>query len=137
MCELLRGRVTVAAALTIVVTSVLAVGSTAASDEVQLNVLLITADDLGYEAVDILGGKVPDVMPNLTELASQSLSFEQAHVNIAICAPSRGVIATGRYGHNSGLFGFNKLSRPVPTVFDTFQKAGYLTGKLGGELACW
>ncbi len=95
------------------------------------NVLLITADDLGYEAVDFLSGKVPDVMPNLTALASQSLSFSHAHVNAAICAPSRGIIATGRYGHNSGLFGFNKLSRQLPTVFGTFQNAGYLTGILG------
>ncbi len=95
------------------------------------NVLLITADDLGYEAVDHLGGKVPDVMPNLSRLAAQSMSFQYAHVNVAICAPSRGVIATGRYGHNSGLFGFNKLSKQIPTVFGTFQKADYLTGILG------
>lgn len=95
------------------------------------NILLITADDLGYEAVNCLGGKVPNVTPNMDRLASEGMSFRYAHVNSAICAPSRGVIATGRYGHNSGLFGFNKLSRPMPTTFGTFQKAGYLTGILG------
>jgi beta-glucosidase-like glycosyl hydrolase len=96
-----------------------------------LNVLLITADDLGYEAVDFLKGKVKGVMPNLDKLCSQSVSFRHGFMNAAICAPSRGIIATGRYGHNSGLFGFNKLSIKIQTLFGTFQKAGYLTGILG------
>lgn len=102
-----------------------------ATDDVRTNILLITADDLGYEATNVLGGAVADVTPNLDRLASQGMSFQHAHVNAAICAPSRGIIATGRYGHNSGLFGFNKLSKPLPTVFGTFQEAGYLTGVLG------
>ncbi len=99
--------------------------------ESPLNVLLITADDLGYEAMDFLDGKVPGVTPNLSKLAAEGLSFQHGFVNNAICCPSRSIIATGRYGHNSGLFGFNKLSKPIPTVFGTFQKAGYLTGVLG------
>ncbi|MEI6536674.1 MAG: sulfatase [Verrucomicrobiaceae bacterium] len=99
--------------------------------EPPLNVLLITADDLGYEAMDFLDGKVPGGTPNLSKLASEGLSFQHGYVNCAICAPSRSIIATGRYGHNSGLFGFNKLPKPAPTVFGTFQKAGFLTGILG------
>jgi N-sulfoglucosamine sulfohydrolase len=99
--------------------------------EPPLNVLLITADDLGYEAMDFLDGKVPGVTPNLSKLAAEGLSFQHGFVNNAICCPSRSIIATGRYGHNSGLFGFNKLPKPIPTVFGTFQKAGYLTGVLG------
>ena len=99
--------------------------------EPPLNVLLITADDLGHEAMDFLDGKVPGVTPNLSKLASESLSFQHGFVNAAICCPSRSIIATGRYGHNSGLFGFNKLPKTIPTVFGTFQKAGYLTGVLG------
>lgn len=103
----------------------------ATAEEKPLNILLITADDLGYEALDFLGGTVADVTPNLSKLASESLSFKRAHVNIAICAPSRSIIGTGRYGHNSGCFGFNKLPKDIPTVYSTFQKNGYLTGILG------
>jgi len=99
--------------------------------EPPLNILLITADDLGYEAVDFLHGKVPGVMPHLDKLAAESLSFQHGFVNAAICAPSRSIIATGRYGQNSGLYGFNKMPKKIPTVFETFQKAGYLTGVLG------
>jgi N-sulfoglucosamine sulfohydrolase len=111
--------------LTFVATSVVRGGAA------QLNILLITADDLGYEAVNYLGGEVPDVTPNLDSLASESMNLTLGYNNVAICAPSRSVIATGRYGHNSGLFGFNKLTRDIPTTFGTFQKAGYLTGVLG------
>ncbi|MFT5125958.1 MAG: N-sulfoglucosamine sulfohydrolase [Kiritimatiellia bacterium] len=95
------------------------------------NILLITADDLGYEAIDFLGGKIPNVTPHLSQFAKESMSFELGHVNIAICAPSRSVIATGRYGFNSGCFGFNKLPEKIPTVFGTFKGNGFLTGVLG------
>ena len=99
--------------------------------EPPLNVLLITADDLGYETIDFLAGKVPGVTPNISKLATEGVSFQHGYVNAAICAPSRSVMATGRYSHNSGLYGFNKMPKKIPTVFDTFQKAGYLTGVLG------
>ena len=32
------------------------------------------------------------------------------------------MIATGRYGHNSGCTGFNKLPKNIPTVFGTFKE---------------
>jgi N-sulfoglucosamine sulfohydrolase len=95
------------------------------------NILLITADDLGHEVMPFLGGAPRDITPNLSKLATEGMSFHNAHVNIAICAPSRSIIATGRYGHNSGCFGFNKLPKKIPTVFGTFKKNGYLTGILG------
>ena len=95
------------------------------------NILLITADDLGYEAVNFINEYTNDLTPNLDKLASEGMSFDHAFVNTAICAPSRGIIATGRYGFNSGLFGFNKLTKEVPTVFGTLKDAGYLTGILG------
>ena len=91
--------------------------------EPPLNVLLITADDLGYETIDFLAGKVPGVTPNISKLATEGVSFQHGYVNAAICAPSRSVMATGRYSHNSGLYGFNKMPKKIPTVFDTFQKA--------------
>ncbi len=96
-----------------------------------LNILLITADDLGHEVLPFLGGAPRDITPNLSKLATQAMSFHHAHVNIAICAPSRSIIATGRYGHNSGCIGFNKLPKDIPTVFGTFKENGYLTGILG------
>ncbi|MFQ5809344.1 MAG: sulfatase, partial [Armatimonadota bacterium] len=108
-------------------------GLRAGAEPSKLNVLLFTADDLGPDAVGpgCLGGKVPDLTPNLDRFASQSLRFRNAHVTVAICQPSRGCLATGRYGHNSGVYGFFQTERDIPTVMETLSDAGYLTGVLG------
>ncbi len=103
----------------------------ALSSSPPLNILLFTADDLGHEQLDFHGGGVSDVTPNLSKFSAENHTFLRGHVNIAICAPSRSIIATGRYGHNSGCYGFNKLPKKIPTVFAHFKEHGYLTGVLG------
>lgn len=102
-----------------------------ASVEERLNVLLFTADDLHCGSLGCFGGRVPGLTPNLDSFASQGMRFERAHVNVAICQPSRGVLATGLYGHNSGIMGFMHTDRKIPTVMQTLREAGYLTGILG------
>jgi N-sulfoglucosamine sulfohydrolase len=108
-------------------------GFAAGEEGNNLNVLLFTADDLGPDSVGVgaLGGMVPDLTPNLDRFAAQSLRFRHAHVTAAICVPSRGCLATGLYGHNSGVYGFIKTERDVPTVMETLGDAGYMTGVLG------
>ncbi|MCL5282966.1 MAG: sulfatase [Planctomycetes bacterium] len=97
----------------------------------KLNILLFTADDLNCDTVGCFGGKVPGLTPNLDAFAIEGLRFAHAHVNAAICQPSRGVLATGRYGHNSGVMGFMHTTRDIPTIMQTLRDAGYLTGILG------
>jgi len=96
-----------------------------------LNVLLFTADDLSRNSLGCFGGKVPGLTPNLDAFAAEGMRFENAHVTVAICQPSRGVLGTGRYGHNSGIMGFMHTDRDIPTVMQTLRDAGYLTGVLG------
>jgi N-sulfoglucosamine sulfohydrolase len=96
-----------------------------------LNVLLFTADDLNCDSVGCFGGKVPGLTPNLDVFASEGMRFEYAHVTVAICQPSRGVLATGLYGHNSGIMGFMHTERNIPTIMQTLRDAGYLTAVLG------
>ena len=51
--------------------------------------------------------KVPGTTPNMDRLAKEGLRFEHGHVStIAICQPTRAVLMTGRYPHNSGALGF-------------------------------
>jgi N-sulfoglucosamine sulfohydrolase len=97
----------------------------------RLNILLFAADDLHCESVGCFGGRIPGLTPNLDRFASQGMRFERAHVNVAICQPSRGVLATGRYGHNSGIMGFMHTRRDIPTVMQTLKDAGCITGILG------
>jgi N-sulfoglucosamine sulfohydrolase len=99
--------------------------------KLNLNVLLFTADDLNCDSVGCFDGKVPGLTPNIDHFASQGMRFERAHVTVAICQPSRGVLATGRYGHNSGIMGFMHTDRDIPTVMRSLGEVGYLTGVLG------
>jgi N-sulfoglucosamine sulfohydrolase len=96
-----------------------------------LNILLFTADDLHCKSVGCFGGKVPGLTPNLDAFSAEGMRFEYAHVTVAICQPSRGVLATGLYGHNSGIMGFMHTTRDIPTIMQTLRDAGYLTGVLG------
>lgn len=95
------------------------------------NILLFTADDLHAESLGVYGGKVPDLTPNLDRFAAQGMLFNRAHVNVAICAPCRAVIATGLLSHNSGAMGFMKARPNTPDIVTTLRGAGYLAGILG------
>lgn len=111
-------------------------GAVAASSLAQpvgnrLNILLITADDLGYEAVGCLNPGLPDLTPNLDRFAREGQSFKYGHTNTPICQPSRATIASGRYGSTSGMMGFIHLKKNIPTVMQSLREAGYMTGILG------
>ena len=97
----------------------------------RLNVLFFTADDLHCESLGCYGGRTLGLTPNLDRFAAQGMRFEKAHVNVAICQPSRGVLATGFYGPHSGVMGFMHTDRDIPTVMQTLKDAGYVTGILG------
>jgi N-sulfoglucosamine sulfohydrolase len=91
------------------------------------NILLFTADDLHAESLRTYGS-MSDMTPNLDRFAKSGLVFNRAHVNAAICSPSRKIIATGLYGHNSGAMGFRLARKGTPHLINTLHAAGYLTG---------
>lgn len=97
----------------------------------RLNVLLFTADDLHAESVGAFAGRPQGLTPHLDRFARQALRFDRAHVNAAICAPCRAIIATGLYSHRSGAIGFVKANDGTPDVVTTLQQAGYRAGILG------
>lgn len=95
------------------------------------NVLLITADDMNWDAPGCFGGKVPDLTPNIDRLAAEGMRFHHAHITIAVCMPSRSVLMTGRYPHRNGAEGFGPIDNDVPTLQEQLDKAGYINGILG------
>jgi N-sulfoglucosamine sulfohydrolase len=95
------------------------------------NILLFTADDLHAESLGVYGGKPADLTPNLDAFAAESMLFNRAHVNTAICAPCRAIIATGRYSHRSGAMGFMPAREDVPDIVTTLKAGGYRAGILG------
>jgi N-sulfoglucosamine sulfohydrolase len=92
---------------------------------------LFTADDLHAESLGVYAEKPNGLTPNLDAFAAQGLLFNRAHVNAAICAPCRAIIATGLYSHRSGAMGFMKAREDVPDIVTTLRAGGYLAGILG------
>jgi N-sulfoglucosamine sulfohydrolase len=103
-----------------------------AQNKKPLNILLFTADDLDRNSLGCYGGKAEDISPNIDKFAAQGLMFNHAYVNNSICAPSRGIIATGLYGHNSGVMGFMKMSPDckTPLIMEVVRGHGYQVGVL-------
>ena len=95
------------------------------------NILLITADDMNWDAPGCFGGRMPEITPNIDRLAAEGMRFEYAHITIAVCQPSRSVLMTGRYPHRNGAEGFQPINRNVPTLQEQLNKAGYMQGILG------
>lgn len=99
-----------------------------------LNILLITADDLNCDSLGTYGCKVPNITPNLDKLAADGMKFQHAHVNIAVCQPSRQTLMTGRYPHTNGAPGFDPIDQDVPTLQEQLRAAGYLNAIFGKEV---
>ncbi len=99
----------------------------------QLNVLLITADDMNYNSVGVYGCQIPNITPNIDKLAAQGMRFTNAFVNIAVCQPCRQSIMTGRYPHRNGAMGFEPIDSDVPTLQEELNNVGYINGVIGKE----
>lgn len=85
------------------------------------NIILIIADDLGWNDISLNGGGVDNgalQTPNINELAENGVNFTQGYTADGTCAPSRAAIMTGRYGSR---FGFE--STPVPDGMSTVMNA--------------
>ncbi|OYW78262.1 MAG: hypothetical protein B7Z37_00200 [Verrucomicrobia bacterium 12-59-8] len=103
------------------------------------NVLLIVADDLGYNDVGFQGSKeIPT--PNFDKLAAQSLVCTNGYVSHPFCSPTRAGIMTGRYqqrfGHeNNPAWLPEDTVAGLPLTETTYpqlmQQAGYTTGAVG------
>jgi arylsulfatase A-like enzyme len=79
------------------------------------NIILILADDLGYNDISLNGSRLVST-PNIDSLAADGARFTRAYSGDAVCAPSRAAIMTGRYPQRFG-FESNPLStRPATEV---------------------
>ena len=65
----------------------------------QPNIILIVADDLGYN--DVSWHNPDMVTPHLDALAKEGVIFEQSYVQ-PICTPTRSALMTGRYPIHTG-----------------------------------
>ena len=59
------------------------------------NIVLVLADDLGYNDLGCYGQRVIET-PRLDRLAADGMRFTQFYAGSTVCAPSRCVLMTGR-----------------------------------------
>ena len=100
-----------------------------------MNVLFITADDLGL----YLGcyGEKRIATPHLDKFAASGVRFQTAYVAQASCSPSRSAMFTGLMPHANGQYGLAnggfKLHEELrgQTIPNLLKRAGYRTGIIG------
>ena len=107
------------------------------------NVLVIVADDLGFNDLGLFGSEIET--PNIDSLASGNLVFTNFHA-APVCAPTRAMLLSGTDNHIAGYGtmgevapnqegkpGYEKyLNYRVAAMPELFQQAGYhtyMTGK--------
>lgn len=103
-----------------------------------LNILLITADDLGLQ-LGCYGDTVAHT-PHLDSFARQGAIFKNAYVTQASCSPSRSSMLTGLYPHQNGQIGlahrgywmFDRI-RTLPQMLKAEGYVNAIIGKLNVE----
>ena len=101
------------------------------------NIVLIIADDLGYNDIGAFGSEIIQT-PHLDELATGGVRVTDGYVSAAVCSPSRAGLYTGRYQSRFG-YEFNTSGRDTVvglpteerTLADMLKSAGYATGLIG------
>jgi arylsulfatase A-like enzyme len=88
------------------------------------NIVLILADDLGWNDLTfagggVAGGTVPT--PHIDSIAAEGVSFSRGYAGNGTCAPSRAAIMSGRYGTR---FGFEYTPTPpgMGTIVGTISQ---------------
>lgn len=97
----------------------------------QPNILLIQVDQLAASFLPAYGNAVART-PHLDSLAEQSVVFESAYTNFALCAPSRFSMLAGRLASEIGAFDNGaEFASSTPTFAHYLRAAGYHTSLIG------
>ena len=113
---------------TLTILAGLLLGAFPAQANDQPNIILIMADDMGYEALSSNGSESCK-SPNLDKLAAKGVRFTNCFSN-PICTPSRIKLMTGQYNvRNYVKFGW--LDREQTTFAHQLKAAGYATAIAG------
>ncbi len=100
------------------------------------NVVILLADDLGFQDVGSYGGPVDT--PSIDSLAAAGIRFSNFYSACAVCSPSRATLLTGRQHIRTGVYSWiadaaqrsHLLTREI-TVAEILKDAGYDTAHVG------
>ena len=123
---------------TLAITAAVLIGAFGAAAAPQPNVIVILGDDMGIDSVSAFNTKIGLKTPAIDQLASEGMSFMDAHSTSGVCSPTRYGLLTGRYNWRSrlkrGIVG--KWERPLIadarlTLPEMFRAQGYATCMIG------
>ena len=95
----------------------------------QSNLLFIMFDDLRPELS--IYGRSHMITPNFERLANKSVTFDQAHCQVAVCNPSRDSLLTGLRPDLTGTYAFQSSYMPHLILPAQLVRTGYKTAGYG------
>lgn len=98
----------------------------------QPNIIVILADDLGYNDVSLNGNPLVRT-PNIDSIAKDGARFAEGYTGDAVCAPSRAALLTGRYPQRYGFEYLPHLGGFVHAMDGTYVKPDYPATILSGD----
>lgn len=105
--------------------AILALALISCSKQELPNIILISADDLGWSDVGCYGSEIHT--PNIDQLARQGMRFTHFH-NTSKCFPSRACLLTGVYAQQNGYDrSFREPLMNALTLGEVLREAGYIT----------
>ena len=108
----------------VLTTAMFAMALLAGAADSRPNIIMIMADDIGYECLSCNGSTMYET-PHLDKLAGSGIRFTDAHAQ-PICTPSRVQIMSGVY-NNRNYVKFGLLDPDVTTFGNVMRDAGYDT----------
>src|SRR6266498_2579002 len=100
------------------------------------NIVFVLTDDLAWNLVQY--------MPHVQELQRRGMTFSRYYVTDSLCCPSRSSIFSGRFPHNTRVFGnkppdggfqvFHDRGEENSTFATALHDAGYRTAMMGKYL---
>lgn len=91
------------------------------------NVVIFPVDDMDYSTLNVNGCPVKNLTPNMDRLAREGILFQRAHLNSAVCQPSRQSLMTGLHTHRNGTLGFVPVSKEIPNLSEILMSKGWHT----------
>lgn len=99
------------------------------------NILLIIADDMGYQDLECYGGI--SNTPNINSLAKNGIRFTDFYAAAPNCSPSRAGLLTGKSPAMIGMYNYRPPGHPMHlrdnevTIAEVLQTQGYSTSHFG------
>ena len=95
------------------------------------NIVLILADDVGWGDIGF-NGRTSWRTPHMDRLAREGALLRRFYTGAVVCAPSRGVLLTGKYTiHNGVRLNNEDLPADQLTIAELLQQHGYTTALFG------